>query len=669
LIFLVCNIGILVPTVYGSKKLADLAVSVNLGGRQRMLSQRTAKALLSLRNSGQHSAAGAADLKELASVVTLFDTTLKGFLNGGVVTGGDGHPVHLVPVETSAGRQVIRDAYEVWNPYLVKLKPLLASADFSPAELDAAVTYAQANNLKILGLMNDLTTDLEHSANRMTQWLWWIQIVGLIVVLLNVLYTVLKSIAGLVQGDRALAHARNETDEILGTVKEGLFLIGPDYRLGSQYSKSVNEVLQRKIAPQTPFFPILEQMLSKDVYENAKDYIQLLLGNRVKESLVTSLNPLNAVQVRAMNDNAKPRYLTFNFNRVLDEKGKISHLLVTVQDVTELVQLNAQLESAQSQARVEVEALLNLLSNDSGILNQFLDNVKKALAEINQRLQSKAENGSAHVRLINDIMRIMHGIKGEAAALNIETLENYAHAFEKELMGMREHGIISGEDTVRIAVLLEGFYERLAVITTIAGRMTIGRADGKDVNDGFLQSLNQSLQNLVTRIAGDEQKEAKVVCQLESLALLPRPVVNELHGITIQLLRNAVKHGIETPAERKAEGKSSAGEIHVECQTIGHNEYELKVRDDGRGIDVSKVQEELVRRNMFSAAEAAALSRREVMSHLFDPGFSTAKEADRDAGHGVGLNVVAQKITALRGRLILNSQIHAFTEFRMRFSL
>ena len=668
-ISLLCTIGIVAPTVYSSKKIDDLAVSINLSGRQRMLSQRTAKALLSLQASRQRGATESDDLKELALVVGLFDTTLKGFRDGGTVTGGAGKPVHLAQAQTSEGLRIVRAAYEIWNPYLAKLQPLLKGSKFNQTELDEAVSYARANNLKILGLMNDLTTELESTTTQQTLWLWRIQVTGLALVILNVLYTVFKSITDLMKGDRALAKARKETDEILGTVKEGLFLIDQERRLGSQHSKSVSQILRHEVVSEMPFFPILQKMVSKEIYESAQDYITLLLGDRVKESLVTSLNPLSQVEVRDREDGDSLRYLNFNFNRALDEEGKISHLLVTVQDVTNLVQLTEQLEAAKGQARIEVEALIKLLNADPAMLKQFLDNSSRGLAEINQQLQSEADDGQARLRMINRIMSIVHGIKGEAAALNIEMFESSAHSFEKELVSMRGRGDVQGEDMVRITVLLNGFYDQLASIDNIVKQIKAYSAGGEAGDEKFLQTFTDSLQALATRIAGDESKEVKVVCEAQDLARLPRAVSSELHGIAIQLLRNAIKHGIEMPDERTAEGKPASGEIRIECRETGDHAYEFTVRDDGRGIALNRIREELVRRKMFSEVEAGKLNQHQVISQLFSPGFSTAKEADRDAGHGVGLDVVAKKITGLRGHLMLNSEVHAFTEFKICFTV
>jgi signal transduction histidine kinase len=693
-IFLVSDLGVLGTNIYSSFRIAESAVSINLSGRQRAMSQRFAKALLLVEHDVTRGVSHQTSLQELEYAAYIFDTTMTGFRDGAMVTGGLGSPVFLVKADTPEGRRLVSETYRVWDPYKKLLQPLWDTlppgnplfnekqleeaaqnqwrssrlqSTFTQEEVDAAVVYMRANNVELFNHVNALTFELERDANERAFRLRMIQLIGLTIVLINVLFTVFMSIRDLMRGDRNLALARKETEEILGTVREGLFLLDHDYRLGSQYSKSLNKVLQRDVFPGMPFLPILEEMVSKNVYDNARDYIELLFGQRVKEALVTSLNPLSQVEVRGREDE-QPHYLSFNFNRALED-GRISHLLVTVQDVTEQVRLAAQLEAAKGQSRIEVEVLLKLLNTDAGVLRQFLDNVGKGLAQINERLRSEDDSEKARLHLLNFVMRIVHGIKGEAAALNIEMFEDYAHGFEKELVGMREKGEVRGEDMVRITVLLDGFYERLAAITNIAEKMAGTSSGSGDADEKYLQTFVDSLRSLVARIAGDEKKEATVACDLGDIVRLPRRVANELHGITIQLLRNAVKHGVESPAEREAQGKPVNGEIVVECKEIDRDEYEFTVRDDGRGISVGKIREVLVQKGALSVEEANALGVDAVMLRLFEPGFSTASEADRDAGHGVGLDVVAEKTMKLRGRLTLNSKIQAFTEFKIRFSL
>jgi hypothetical protein len=275
----------------------------------------------------------------LTEIVKKFDTTLKGFRDGVAATNGEGEFVDLAEMQTPKERQIINTAYQIWTPYLARLEPLLRDAKFSPAQLSDVINYARTNNAKLANLMHDLKVDLERIANREKQWLWWIQITGLAVVVLNVFYTRFKVLADLAKYDYALAQGRKEIHQIMETVQEGLFLINPEYRLGSQYSKSVSQILRLDIEPAMRFSSILEKIMPKEICDNALNYIRALFGGEINEAEVDALNPLKQVEVWDAQNDTNLRYLSFNFNPVIDYGCKFSHLLVTVQDVTGLVQL------------------------------------------------------------------------------------------------------------------------------------------------------------------------------------------------------------------------------------------------------------------------------------------------------------------------------------------
>jgi PAS domain S-box-containing protein len=210
---------------YSTYKANESAVSINLSGRQRMLSQRMTKALLILQRAiaSDDDAGVERQLKELDLSVGIFNTTLKGFRDGGMVTGGDGAQVYLTQVNTDVSRKIVANAYLFWNPYLEHLRPLLGNnRDFSAEQLEAVVAYAQANNLEVLRLMNDLTNDLEKVANDRAHILRIVLVVGIFVAFGNFAYTVIVSISDLMASDVKIAEAQRETREILYTVHENI---------------------------------------------------------------------------------------------------------------------------------------------------------------------------------------------------------------------------------------------------------------------------------------------------------------------------------------------------------------------------------------------------------------------------------------------------------------
>ncbi|MDR1662555.1 MAG: Hpt domain-containing protein, partial [Azoarcus sp.] len=463
-----------------------------------------------------------------------------------------------------------------------------------------------------------------------------------------------------------------------------------DKKLGAQFSESLPKMLQMEIHPGMDFLPILQNMVSKEIYESAVDYIDLLLGERVKESLVTSLNPLANVPVSMFDrfGNVQNRHLSFFFNRALVD-GAISHVLVTVQDVTDKVSLMQQVEQAKSKTKIEVESLLRLAGSDFASLQQFIDNTGQELAQINEKLSQSHEDERARLHTLNYIMRIIHGIKGEAAVLGIDILENYAHESEQELVAMRESGHgMSGDQMLRIAVLLEGFYERYSSLSAIVSRL--GEALGAKKPDADPDAGNvaaadsgpaaipvpaqqlpfaSKITSLAQRIAADHGKKVEVHCQVDALSSLPQHIAQELQSISIQLVRNALTHGIETPEERSRRKKPATGALGIWCRYLGNGSYDFSVRDDGGGIVPERLRTHMVKSGRMSMAEASTLDDVEIAKLIFQPGVSSAAVTDKDAGHGVGLDVVIEKVKAIHGRMQVRSRPDTFTEFHVQFSV
>ncbi len=185
-LFLCFNLGVLIPTFIFSTLLKKDAVSINLAGRQRMLSQKMTKSLLEVKNQQEAGDSLKESQEELNQAYDLFDDALEGFQGGKSVEGADGERVYLNAVETQKGRQILEEALKIWTPYKEKLQPVLkADKLIQFKDLEAAVVYARENNLKLLGLMNDLTIEQEKVAQTKSGYLQLIQLVGITLALAN----------------------------------------------------------------------------------------------------------------------------------------------------------------------------------------------------------------------------------------------------------------------------------------------------------------------------------------------------------------------------------------------------------------------------------------------------------------------------------------------------
>ena len=123
----------------------------------------------------------------------------------------------------------------------------------------------------------------------------------------------------------------------------------------------------------------------------------------------------------------------------------------------------------------------------------------------------------------------------------------------------------------------------------------------------------------------------------------------------IQLVRNAVAHGIESPEDRIAAGKPAAGQIRIEFRRSGSKSL-LSVTDDGRGIDFEALRREAVRRGWLRPREAADASAQQLTEYLFRPGVSTLSSANALAGRGVGLDLVRSAVSRMKGELRMTAR-------------
>jgi two-component system chemotaxis sensor kinase CheA len=149
---------------------------------------------------------------------------------------------------------------------------------------------------------------------------------------------------------------------------------------------------------------------------------------------------------------------------------------------------------------------------------------------------------------------------------------------------------------------------------------------------------------------------------------LDRSVVDEIGDPLIHLIRNAMDHGLETPDERLADGKSRTGTLVLAAVHEG-NQIIISIKDDGRGIDTERVGRKAIEKGLITEDQFAAMSQREVFDLLFLPGFSTKEKTTDLSGRGVGMDVVKTNIKKLNGLIEIKSTKGLGSEFILRLPL
>jgi two-component system chemotaxis sensor kinase CheA len=136
---------------------------------------------------------------------------------------------------------------------------------------------------------------------------------------------------------------------------------------------------------------------------------------------------------------------------------------------------------------------------------------------------------------------------------------------------------------------------------------------------------------------------------------LDKSIADEIGDPLMHLVRNAIDHGIETPAERQTVGKSREGVLRITASQEG-NGIVIRIQDDGRGIALDKVKAKALAKGLVSEAELASMEPRELINLIFLPGFSTADTVTDVSGRGVGMDVVRTNIRRLNGTVAIESE-------------
>jgi two-component system chemotaxis sensor kinase CheA len=176
-----------------------------------------------------------------------------------------------------------------------------------------------------------------------------------------------------------------------------------------------------------------------------------------------------------------------------------------------------------------------------------------------------------------------------------------------------------------------------------------------------LRSVMQKMGRLVRDLSAAQNKNIQLHLSGEDTEL-DRKIVEELADPLLHMMRNAVDHGIETPAERMAQGKTVQGNIHLQASHQGGGIL-ICMQDDGRGLDAAKILHKAQQRGLIPAGSEP--SEKDIYNLIFLPGFSTADSVTEISGRGVGMDVVRGSINKLRGRVDIDSEPGQGTTFNI----
>ncbi len=255
------------------------------------------------------------------------------------------------------------------------------------------------------------------------------------------------------------------------------------------------------------------------------------------------------------------------------------------------------------------------------------------------------------------------------------------------------------EQTIRVDV------KRLDHLMNLIGELVLGKNRLIKINDeveeryegeAFLEELNQvvSIVSLVTtdlqiavmktrmlpigkvfnkfpRMIRDLSRELNKKIELEITGEeteLDKSIVEEIGDPLVHIIRNSCDHGIETPENRLAAGKTDTGTIQLKAYHEG-NHIVIQIIDDGKGLDADMLKSKSMEKGIITEKEADQMSEKEAFGLIFRPGFSTAAQVTSVSGRGVGMDVVKTNIEKLNGMIDIDSEVGQGTSMKLKIPL
>ncbi|MBV6415584.1 MAG: hypothetical protein CMLOHMNK_00096 [Steroidobacteraceae bacterium] len=545
------------------------------------------------------------------------------------------------------------------------------------ADVDAALAQQDTVTRDVGGALKDLAAGLQDTVGDRGRSLRSFLVIGAAVaalLLALMLYFALRSRRAAADALRA----ERQVADILGTVREGLFLLDRNLALGAVHSASLTRILHTEIVSGGAFEDLLRPLVPAKTLATAMKFVNLLWKEKVHEDLIDTVNPLNQIEVRfaRTGGGTESRHLSFAFRRVKGGGEKGEHLLGIVTDVTDRVQIAHELEQSKAENQAQLDLVMQLLQVPGAQLQAFVRDSDMALRKSNAILKQPGREESELRAKLNGVFREVHAIKGEAGGLALTSIAARIHQLEDSLVALRDRAHIDGNDFIPIVVRLDELMSYLGGVGQFADRLAEVQPKGdtlksivppllaNQVLDAGEPPLDQLLAQVVRETAAAQSKRVTLSCR--GLEEIPAPYRKAAKEILVHMARNAIVHGIEPPDARQAASKSDTAAVRISFEGGAGDGYVLTVEDDGQGLPYERILDTALRKGLVSPADAARMERPAIYGLIFRPGFSTAEQVTEHAGRGVGLDAVSHAVRELGGSIGIATADGKFTRFRMK---
>lgn len=505
----------------------------------------------------------------------------------------------------------------------------------------------------------------------------------------------LKSGAGMVGLD-LLNQLTHEMENLLDNVRsKGIALSSTAFNLllkGTDLTKEIladqdpaSEYFSQKVAPLIKEIKAYEekgpqkQPSSSSSLSKENNFFKIILKFK-SDVAKRGINPLRLFQELENNGSVLEKYINLSQLPTLDNlKPQLNTLLWTIFYETALTknELAEIFFFVADQDEVFIENISEEI--DSWFSGEKLTGellVERGLisdADIEEVLQKQKRIGELLVESgkisSTQMERVIETQKQHRSKKEIETVRVKTKKLEKILNNVSD--LVVAQSRVKklvVQYLEQGSIAGIEVNNAFGEVDKIIRLLQEDTMEASMIPIGTtflSFQRMVRDLSAERGKKAELIIRGKETELDKR-IIEQLTDPLKHLIRNAIDHGLETPAERLEKNKSEVGSIQLQA-FHQQSRVIIEIIDDGKGVDHEKVFQKAVASGLVDAEQK--YSTHEIHNLLFLPGFSTAQEVSDISGRGVGLDCVMSNIKSLGGEIELFSEKDRFTKFHIKLPL
>jgi PAS domain-containing protein len=478
-----------------------------------------------------------------------------------------------------------------------------------------------------------------------------------------------------------VAERTREIQSILKNIKQGIFMIGKDgYRIHEAYSEYSHTLLGKDKIGNEPIFEVLfrDSDLSPGALAQTRSLLGACMGS---PSLSFELNAHQMIrEIQVTRADGEKQILELDWNPIEDSAGNIEKLLVSVRDVTEMRILRERDRSHAKELKY-IGEIIQIAPQDFGALLQhartLVDNSMRLL-ELPARpdfVQLCAElhtlKGLARAYRLNDLTELIHQAETlflemkDAAdcdksrvAAELAGLGSLLEEYESVNTFILNRGSSSAPLTDRAERMIDEF---VAILDTLA-------ADGAALGEGpriaevrtwyyeqWLRPIDVFVHDVfdnAKHTALDLGKAMPVLTVSGGAShCLKKETERLMSGVLVHLFSNAFDHSLEGAEERARSGKPPQGQLTLQV-TAGEGHLQLLLFDDGRGLDLGKIQSSAAAKQLLD--DGSSKSELQVAELIFLPGFSTKQELTHVSGRGMGLGAARDILRRENGDIRLS---------------